>query len=70
MEDFESLLKYNASIERNQDKWFKSINDGNITIKEQIYTIKVTDNKRQLIYKNGTLVGTKPYVIDNNKIIK
>ena len=62
MEDFESLLKYNASIERNQDKWFKSINDGNITIKDQIYTFKATDNKRQLIYKDNILVATKPYI--------
>ena len=28
-----------------------------------------TENKRQLIYKNNKLIGTKPYIIDSNKNI-
>lgn len=53
LNDFESLLKYNAKLEKLQTKWFKSLSDGNITIKDQIYTLKATDNKRQLIYNNN-----------------
>jgi hypothetical protein len=32
--------------------------------------MKVNDNKRELIYKNNKFVGTKPYRIDKNKIVK
>jgi hypothetical protein len=33
-----------------------------------LYTLKITDNKRELIYdKNNKLIGTKSYKIDNNK---
>ena len=53
VEDFESLLNYNAKLEKTQTKWFKSLSEGNITIKDQIYTLKATDNKRQLIYKDN-----------------
>jgi hypothetical protein len=31
--------------------------------------LKVTENKRKLIYKNGKLIGTKPYKINKNKDI-
>jgi hypothetical protein len=34
-----------------------------------LYTLKITENKRQLIYKNNKLIGTKAYKIDSNKII-
>jgi hypothetical protein len=36
----------------------------NITIKDQLYTLTTTENKRQLIFKDGILVGTKPFIID------
>ena len=42
---------------------------GDITIKNQIYTLKVTANKRQLIYFNNKLVNTKPFNINENKDI-
>jgi hypothetical protein len=34
-----------------------------------VYTLQVTSNKRKLIYENGILVGTEPYVINVNKEI-
>lgn len=35
-----------------------------------MYTLKVTSNKRELIYdSNNKLIGTKLYIIDNSKII-
>ena len=56
-------------MEFNQDKWFGSLVDGNITIKNQIYTLKITGNKRQLIYHNNRLIITIPYIINDNKDI-
>ena len=68
--DFNELLKLNSVIEKNQSKWFKSLIEGSITIKDQIYTLKATNNKRQLIYDNNNiLTSTKPYILSDNKII-
>ena len=69
VQDFESLLIKNNKIERNQTKWFKSLESGTITVKDQLYSLKITDNKRQLIYSNNKLVSTKPYIINNEKIV-
>ena len=68
--DLLSLLDKNSKLELNQDKWFKSISEGNISIKNSLYTLIVTENKRQLIYDNNKLIGTKPFIIDRNKEIK
>jgi len=66
MDDFESLLMKDSSIKINHDKWYKSLEDSTITVKDQIYTLKVTSNKRNLIYdSNNKLINTKPYIIKN-----
>jgi hypothetical protein len=71
IDDFESLLYKDSNLLLNQDKWYKNLLDATINIKNQLYTFKATSNKRQLIYDlNNKLIGTKPYIIDNNKIIK
>lgn len=45
--------------ERMQEKWSKSISDGTISVKEQLYTLKVTGNKRHLNYnEDGLLINT------------
>ena len=63
--DLESLLNKNIELKFDQDKWFRSITEGRISIKDQFYTLHVTDNKRKLIYNNGLLVGSKPYIIND-----
>jgi len=63
------LLNMNKSLILDQDKWFRSIKEGNITIKKQLYTLLPTENKRQLIYKNNKLIATKPFIIDFNRNI-
>lgn len=55
------------SLELNQEKWYKSIGTGDISVLEQIYTLKVTGNKRKLIYSNDKLVDTSPFIINQNK---
>src|SRR6266545_1064064 len=39
---FESLLHKDYSFEIKQTKWFKSLTNSNITVKDQIYSLKVT----------------------------
>jgi len=69
-DDFKNLLYENFMIERSHNKWFRNLSESKINIITQIYSIKVTDNKRELIYdKNKKLIGTKAYKIDKNKII-
>jgi hypothetical protein len=46
----------------------KKILIGNITLKNQEYTLIPTENKRELIYDNNNiLVNTKAFIIKNNK---
>jgi hypothetical protein len=59
-----SLLIKDSSLELNQEKWKKNMDFSNITIKDQLYTLTATENKRQLIFENGILINTKPFVID------
>lgn len=49
--DLKSLLIKNNKLSLPQDKWFKDLSLGNITIKNQDYTLVPTENKRILINK-------------------
>ena len=40
-----------------------------ITVKDQLYSLKVTDNKRHLIYSGNKFTNTTPYIINNEKEI-
>jgi len=68
-DDLLELLNKDSKIEANQEKWYKDISSGKISIKDQIYTLKVTGNKRQLIYTNKKLVAIKPKLINKNKLL-
>jgi DNA polymerase type B, organellar and viral len=67
VQDFKNLLFKDAFIQKTHVKWFRDLSKGEIQLLEQIYTLKVTENKRRLIYKKGKLIGTKPYIINNDK---
>lgn len=70
LDDFENLLVKDSKLEKEQVKWFRSIEDSTISIKNQLYTLSVTGNKRENIYENNVFVDTKPFKIDNDKTIK
>ena len=69
LQDLENLLVQDSSKEFSQEKWFKKCIEGEITVSEVAYTLKVTSNKRQAIYINNVFENTKPYNYDelNNK---
>ena len=67
--DFTNLLYKDTFVQKYQNKWRKHIEEGNISVINQLYTLKVTDNKRKLIFKNDMLIGTNPYTINNDEII-
>ena len=60
-DDFEGLLRKDSLLEFIQEKWFKSVFEGAITIKEVAYNLKVTSNKRECIYEDDLFVGTRPF---------
>jgi hypothetical protein len=67
--DFSKLLNKESFIQKLQIKWRKNLEEGNISVINQLYTLKVTDNKRKLIYDNNNkLVLSIPYVIKNTEI--
>jgi len=64
--NFKILLIKDTFLKKVQTKWFKNLSEGHIKVLDQLYTIKVTDNKRKLIFSNNNkLIGTKPFKIDN-----
>lgn len=66
--NLEKLLNKNISVEISQEKWYKNIKKGNITIKDQIFTLSATENKRQLIYdENRILIATKPFILNEDE---
>lgn len=63
--DFEELLYKENKLYLNQEKWYKNISEGNISIKKEIYTLTVTSGKRELIYNpENKFVDTKPLNIE------
>jgi hypothetical protein len=61
----------NALITRNQEKWFRKLEEAKITILEQVYTLKVNENKRRLVYNtNNKLIKTKPYELKDGNLPK
>jgi hypothetical protein len=40
-----------------------------MSILNEVYTLQVTNNKRKLIYENNNLIGTIPYIINEEKEI-
>jgi len=48
---------------------FRDIIESTINIRSTIYTLKVTENKRQLIYVDGVFDNTNPHVLENGVIV-
>lgn len=64
-EDIEALLTKGAITNIMQDRWFKNFEQATINIiLKNTYNLKVTDNKRELVYLNGKFVDTKPLVLN------
>jgi len=66
--DLEALLIKNSSREFTQEKWYKSILKGTITVSDVAYTLKVTSNKRQAVYVDGIYENTIPYYYDQIEV--
>jgi hypothetical protein len=74
LDTLEELLIKDSTKEINQEKWFKKVREGEITISDIVYTLRVTSNKRSPLYvKEGgkeIFYSTKPYNYDEITSIK
>lgn len=62
--ELKSLLKKGSSLSKPNQKWYKNLSQGSILIRDEIYTLSITDSKRQLIFdQNNTFFDTKPIYI-------
>lgn len=64
-EDFKFLLKKEAlPLELHHNKWFRSLIKSEITIKDQVYNLMRTENKREFIYENDLAINTKAFTVN------
>jgi hypothetical protein len=71
----ESLLYLdkNNEIDKKElyhQKWYRNFEEGFITVEDQKYTLRPTNNKRELIIKDNKIVNTKPYIIDGQELAR
>jgi len=65
-----SLLYKQNKIDEYQEKWYRDWTQGLINVQNEINTLVVTTNKRLLIYDCcQKLIDTKPFILENGKII-
>ena len=60
-DDMEKLLVRDASLELNQDKWYKDVMSGTIDVRKVAYQLKTTANKRDSLYINNVFTATRPF---------
>jgi hypothetical protein len=58
--DLENLLILDNNRIFNQQKWYKNLVKGSISITDVLYNLKVTSNKRSAIYEQGVFNNTEP----------
>lgn len=69
LKDIEPLLYKSKILEIHHSKWFRDYSDGSITIKDELYSLTVTDNKRKLIYDdNNRFIDTAPLKLVNGVV--
>lgn len=64
------LLNKDYKISVKNEKWYKSWEKANIIIKDDIYTLMATENKRKFIYDNNNkIIDTVPLKVENGIIV-
>jgi hypothetical protein len=71
-EELKALLYKGSKLEIKQEKWYSDISNGRFHIKDEIYTLMITDNKRKLLYSlcgsDNIFYDTLPLTLENGKI--
>jgi hypothetical protein len=64
IQDLEELLIKDSNKEIVQEKWFKLVIEGEITVNDVAYNLKVTSSKRKPIYIDSVFENTEPLNYD------
>jgi hypothetical protein len=62
--DLEQLLIKDSIKVFTQSKGYKDLFDGNISVRDILYTLSATSSKREHIYVDGVFNNTKPFYYD------
>ena len=69
-EELKTLLSKESKLEIKQEKWYADISNAKFYIKDEIYTLMVTDNKRKLIFnEDNKFIDTEPLKLVNGQIL-
>lgn len=64
-------LLYVDNVKISQSKWYKNFSEATINVLDQIYTLRATENKRELIKDSvGKIIDTRPYQLLNGELVK
>ena len=64
------LLKKDQLLKLSQQKWHRDLSNNQILLKNEIYTLMVTENKRRLIHNSEDIfIDTEPLMVIDGKII-
>ena len=70
LRDLEQLLLKDTYKQFTQEKWYKKVFEGSITVSEVAYQLKVTSNKRKLVYNEYDMFcDTEPYFYNSIELI-
>ena len=59
-----------SKLKLRQEKWYSDVSNGLFNIKEEVYTLMTTDNKRKLVYnEDGKFTNTAPIILETGKHI-
>jgi hypothetical protein len=69
-EDLKSLLKKDSTLEIKQQKWYSDISNGLFNIKDEIYTLMVSNQKRKNIFNHkNEFVDTEPLILKDGILL-
>jgi hypothetical protein len=54
-QELKFLSNKDSKLEIGQEKWYRSISKGEITIKEEIYSLTISENKRKLVFDRDNI---------------
>lgn len=65
------IIYEDKSLIIDQQKWYRSFEEGNIIIKDEKYTLTLTDNKREIVRNSfGEAIDTLPILLEAGKVIR
>lgn len=70
-EELKKLLHKDCNLEIKQEKWYRDLSLSLFNVKDEIYTLMVTDSKRKLLYNEENIFyDTEPLRLENGKLVE